>query len=223
MVSTQPPRHDTSNAPNTSNASTALLASDQPEESARADLYALLAALFYAPPPQSLLDTIAATPVAAPEQDHGGLQHAWANLSSACKAAQADAVRDEYEYLFIGVGKPEVLLFSSYYLSGFMMEKPLVELRTDLEKLGLRRAESMPESEDHIAALFEVMSCLISSNPASTGRIDTQKEFFMKHIQPWAGEMCTLLAAHPASTLYASVADVAQAFFEVERQAFEMS
>ncbi len=138
---------------------------DQGEETARADLYGLLATLYSAPPSQDLIDTIAS----ARSEGDGVLQHAWAELVSACRTAQAEEVRDEYETLFIGVGKPEVMLYGSYYLSGFLMEKPLAALRTDLANLGLERDESVPETEDHIAMLCEVMRYLIASNDIATG------------------------------------------------------
>ena len=133
---------------------------DQGEEAGRAELYGLLATLFYAPPSQILLDTIAATQT----QGDTVLGRAWAVLVDACGHAREEPTREEYEHLFIGVGKPEVMLYGSYYLSGFLMEKPLAALRTDLAELGLERAESVPESEDHIATLCDAMRYLITSD-----------------------------------------------------------
>jgi TorA maturation chaperone TorD len=193
--------------------------SDQGEETARADLYGLLASLLYAPPPQALIDTIAS----AASQGESVLERAWGNLSVCCKTLQAESARQEYESLFIGIGKPEVMLYGSYYLSGFLMEKPLAELRTDLAKLGLQRAESMPESEDHIAALCEVMRYLIASDDVTQANVATQKTFFANHMQPWVVNMCDAIAAHREARLYAAVAQLARAFFEVEMQAFDMA
>jgi TorA maturation chaperone TorD len=193
-------------------------APDQGEETARADLYGLLATLFYAPPSQALLDTIGS----AQTQGEGVLELAWAELVAAARQAQAETVRDEYEQLFIGVGKPEVMLYGSYYLSGFLMEKPLVALRTDLAKLGLQRAGSVVESEDHIAALCEVMRYLIASDDVTQGSLAMQKKFFADHIQAWVNDLCIALAAHPHAKFYVPVAQVARSFFEVEMQAFDM-
>jgi TorA maturation chaperone TorD len=193
-------------------------APDHGEETARADLYGLLANLFYAPPPQQLLDTIAA----APTEGDGVLQQAWAALSAACRCTAAQVAREEYEALFIGVGKPDLMLYGSYYLSGFLMEKPLAALRNDLAALGLQRDESMPESEDHIAALCEVMRYLIASDDALHANIATQKHFFANHMQPWVQEMCDAILAHPQAKFYSPVAALAKAFFEVEAQAFDM-
>jgi TorA maturation chaperone TorD len=193
-------------------------APDQGEETARADLYGLLATLFYAPPSQALLDTIGS----AQTQGEGVLELAWADLVAVARQAQAETVREEYEQLFIGVGKPEVMLYGSYYLSGFLMEKPLVALRTDLAKLGLQRAGSVVESEDHIAALCEVMRYLIASDDVTQGSLAMQKKFFADHIQAWVYDLCIALAAHPHAKFYVPVAQVARSFFEVEMQAFDM-
>jgi TorA maturation chaperone TorD len=191
---------------------------DQGEETARADLYGLLASLLYAPPPQELIDTIASAPL----QGESILEQAWANLSVCCKTLQAESARVEYEALFIGVGKPEVMLYGSWYLSGFLMEKPLVELRNDLAKLGLQRSEEMFESEDHIAALCEVMRYLIASDDAVHANIAAQKNFFGTHMQPWVMTLCDAIATHRNAKFYAAVAHLARAFFEVEMQAFDM-
>ena len=189
------------------------------EETARADLYGLLAGLFYGPPAQELLDAIAQTP----STGDGILQQAWGDLAATCEEAEAQKVRDEYDSLFIGVGKPEIMLYASYYLSGFLMEKPLAALRADLNALALQRSESMPESEDHISALCEVMRYLIESEDRSQNSLATQKQFFRTHLQPWAGEMCDTIMRHPQATFYSEVARVAKHFFEVEMQAFDMA
>ncbi len=194
-------------------------APDRGEEAARADLYGLLATLLHAPPPQALLDTIASAPAAG----EGVLQLAWNGLVSACRQAQADAVRAEYELLFIGVGKPEVMLYGSYYLSGFLMEKPLVALRTDLANLGLQRPESVVESEDHIAFVCEVMRYLIAADDVMPANVATQKTFFATHMQRWVIDACAAIEAHPQSAFYQAVARLARSFFEVEMQAFDMA
>lgn len=192
---------------------------DQGEETARADLYGLLATLLYAPPSQQLLDTIGS----ASAEGDGILEQAWAGLTAACRGAAADAVREEYESLFIGVSKPEVMLYGSYYLSGFLMEKPLAALRTDLARLGLEREQSIPETEDHIASLCEVMRYLIASDDVTQANIGTQKQFFAEHMQPWVLQMCDAIVAHPRAHFYAPVARLAKSFFEVEMQAFDMA
>lgn len=192
---------------------------DQGEETARADLYGLLAALFYAPPSPQLLQTIAA----AVTEGDSVLQQAWSQLAAACAQADPQQVRDEYEALFVGVGKPELMLYGSYYLSGFLMEKPLAALRDDLADLGLQRNEKMSESEDHVAALCEVMRYLIASDDITHTNIATQKKFFATHMQAWVGTMCDQIVQHPKAKFYPAVANLAKAFFEVEMQAFDMA
>lgn len=192
---------------------------DRGEEAARADLYGLLATLLYAPPSQALLDTIGLAPTAG----EGVLQLAWNGLVSACRQVQADAIRAEYEQLFIGVGKPEVMLYGSYYLSGFLMEKPLVALRTDLANLGLQRPESVVESEDHIAFVCEVMRTLIAADDVMPANVATQKTFFATHMQGWVIDACAAIEAHPQAVFYQAVARLARSFFEVEMQAFDMA
>jgi TorA maturation chaperone TorD len=211
---------------------------DQGEETARADLYGLLAVLFAAPASLALLESIAASPATG----EGVLAQAWRALADAAllmrddRRGGAEAVRDEYERLFIGIGKPEVMLYGSFYLSGFLMEKPLAALRTDLAHLGLERAEDVVDSEDHIASLCEVMRYLIAADGDDDGgdahagatpldertRLALQKTFFGVHMQPWVGEMCAALIRHPQSRFYRAVAELAQQFFEVEAQAFDM-
>ncbi len=192
---------------------------DQGEETARADLYGLLATLYSAPPSQDLLDTIAS----ARSEGDGVLQQAWAELVAACRSANAETVRDEYETLFIGTGKPEVMLYGSYYLSGFLMEKPLAALRTDLAALGLERDESVPETEDHIAMLCEVMRYLIASNDIAQASLAGQQAFFATHMQPWLIRLCDAIEAHQAARFYRVVTGLARNFFEVEMQAFDMA
>jgi TorA maturation chaperone TorD len=192
---------------------------DRGEETARADLYGLLATLYAAPPSQDLIDTIAS----ARSEGEGVLEQAWAGLVAACREANAESLRDEYESLFIGVGKPEVMLYGSYYLSGFLMEKPLAALRTNLAELGLERDASVTESEDHIAMLCEVMRYLIASNEIAPVGIAGQKRFFATHLQPWVMPLCEAIAAHPDARFYRVVTVLAQTFFEVEMQAFDMS
>ena len=183
------------------------------EEAARAALYGLLGELFYAPPGQPLLDAI----VEAPAGGDGVLSDAWQVLARACRTAEPGAIADEYESLFIGTGRPELMLYGSFYLSGFMMEKPLAALRTDLAALGLARADSVAESEDHIAALCHTMRHL-----AGQASLEVQKEFFSRHIAPWAATMCDAIAAHPQARFYPAVAQFAELFFDIEVQAFDM-
>lgn len=190
----------------------------QGEEAARAVLYGLLSNLFYAPPPQTLLDDIAATGA----DGDGSLQRAWTELVAASSTAHQEDVRDEYESLFIGVGKPEVMLYGSYYLSGFLMEKPLAELRADLARFDIERAADVTESEDHLATLCAVMRYLIDSEDAALAGLQAQQAFFAAHMQKWIVDCCHAVESHPQAVFYRAVAGLARVFFEVEIQAFDM-
>ena len=140
-----------------------IMSSALDEETARAEVYGLLAALFYAPP---TADVLALLRVAATEAPTAGgfLQEPWRELVAASRRLSDGDIQAEYNALFGGVGKPEIYLFGSHYLSGFLNEKPLALLRTDLARLGLARDEAMSETEDHIAYLCEVMRYLIAGD-----------------------------------------------------------
>ena len=120
------------------------------------------------------------------------------------------------------MGKPEVYLFGSHYLSGFLNEKPLARLRGDLAALGLERDESVPETEDHIAYLCEVMRYLIAGDDVAVANLARQREFFAVHLQPWVMPMCDAIAVHPKARFYRALSRFTQAFISVEVQGFDM-
>ena len=107
----------------------------------------------------------------------------------------------EYDALFGGVGKPEVYLFGSHYLSGFLNDKPVARLRTDLAALGLERDESVTETEDHFAYLCEVMRYLIAGDDVAVANLTRQREFFAAHLQPWVNALCDAIARAPEGAL----------------------
>ena len=126
------------------------------EETARAEIYGLLSQLFYAAPSQELLAQLQVAVTEAP--DAGAfLEEPWRELVACARSLKQRQIADEFTRLFGGVGKPEVYVFGSHYLSGFLNEKPLVRLRDDLAALGLARSQDMSETEDHAAYVFEVM------------------------------------------------------------------
>lgn len=198
-----------------------LVPSTLDEETARAEIYGLLAALYYAPPPAALLDKLR---VAVTEAPAAGalLEASWAELVGAARSLSDGEIAREYEALFGGVGKPEVYLFGSHYLSGFLNEKPLAALRTDLEVLGLARDEAMPETEDHIAYLCEVMRYLIAGDDVAVANLTRQREFFARHLQPWATTLCDAVSAHPKADFYRGLAGFTHTFLGVETQGFDM-
>lgn len=191
------------------------------EETARAEIYGLLSQLFYAPPSPELLAQLRLAATEAPAAG-GFLEEPWRQLVGVARSMDDQAVQDEFEALFGGVGKPEVYLFGSFYLSGFLNEKPLVKLRADLAKLGLARDESMPETEDHIAYLCEVMRFLIAGDDAALSNLARQRDFFSTHLQPWVAQMYETVGAHPKARFYASLSAFGAAFASVETEGFDM-
>ena len=191
------------------------------EETARAELYGLLAQLYYARPTP---DTLAALRVAVTEAPAAGgfLQEPWQQLVGAARAQDDEAIAAEFDRLFGGVGKPEVFLYGSHYLSGFLNEKPLVRLRSDLAALGLARGEAMPETEDHVAYLCEVMRYLIAGDDVAVCNLTAQSNFFATHLQPWILQLCDALQGQPAAHFYAALAQFTRAFVAVEAQGFDM-
>ena len=191
------------------------------EETARAELYGLLAALYYAAPTPPLLAQLR---VAATEAPAAGafLEEPWRALVGAARELGDAAIAREYDALFGGVGKPEVYLFGSHYLSGFLNEKPVAKLRSTLAGLGLERDETMSETEDHFAYLCEVMRYLIAGDDVAVANLTRQQEFFANHVQPWAPRMCDAIAQHPKAKFYALVAEFTRAFLGVEAQGFDM-
>ena len=149
------------------------------EELARAEVYGLLARLFSRRP------TTRCTPVAGGGDRGAGARRVprrqLGELVAAARRAAAGGGRDEYDALFLGIGKPEVFLYGSYYLAGLLNEKPLVALRADLAALGLTRDAAMAETEDHVAYLFEVMRCLIAGDDLSVCNLASQQRFFSAH------------------------------------------
>ena len=150
------------------------------------------------------------------------MQEPWQQLVGAARAQDDEAIAAEFDRLFGGVGKPEVFLYGSHYLSGFLNEKPLVRLRSDLAALGLARGEAMPETEDHVAYLCEVMRYLIAGDDVAVCNLTAQRNFFATHLQSWILQLCDALQGQPAAHFYAALAQFTRAFVAVEAQGFDM-
>ena len=150
------------------------------EERARAYPYQLLARLLAAPPDEPLLALLADLP-----GDETVFGQTLEKLASAARVANVPSCKEEYQNLFIGVGRGELVPFGSFYLTGFLHEKPLAKLRGDLKLFGIARQDNVKEPEDHIAALCEVMAGLITGVLAEAP-LSEQKRFFTQHIGSWA-------------------------------------
>jgi TorA maturation chaperone TorD len=196
-------------------------APDQGEELARAELYGLLARLWLAPPDEALLAQFGVAVTEAPVPG-GHLEAPWQALVGAWRTTTQAQAAAEHDALFGGVGKPEVFLYGSFYLSGFLNEKPLAALRSDLAALGLTRDDARGETEDHIAYGFEVMRYLIAGDDAAVCTLEQQRRFFRRHLQPWVERLCDAVEAHPAAQAWRELAIFTRAFVQVESQAFDM-
>jgi TorA maturation chaperone TorD len=191
------------------------------EELARAEVYGLLAALFYAPPDAALHAQFQVAVTAAPVAG-AFLEASWGELVAAARRLDRAQIGREFDALFQGIGKPEVFLYGSYHLAGKLNEKPLVALRHSLRELGLARGDAVHETEDHIATLCEVMRFLIAGEDAATSNLEAQRRFFDAHLRAWVVPMCGAIAAHPTADFYAALARFAADFFAVEAQAFDL-
>lgn len=190
------------------------------EDRARADHYALLARLFFAPPDAALLAALVQS-----GRSLGGeasmLSRVWTELAEAAAAADPGAVADEFAALFVSISKPVVMLNGSWYITGFLQEEPLAELRDDLAELGLGRRQGVTETEDHIAALAEVLRHLVLTGPDEAG-LARQQHFFGSHVAPWYAQLADSLAAAPGANFYLKVGSLLRAFLDIEREAFDM-
>lgn len=187
------------------------------EDKLRADLYNFLGVILSRP-----ADAMTISQTASLTGDTSGLGQAISGLSRVAKVSKPAAVEREFNALFIGLGRGELLPYGSYYLTGFLNEKPLAALRSDMVARGIQRAPNVFEPEDNIASLMEMMGGMIVGRFSHQAELFDQKTFYNKHIGPWAGHFFTDLEGAKASVLYASVGSVGREFMEIEREAFRM-
>jgi len=198
-------------------------ASIAPEDQARADFYALLARLYAAAPDQALLSSIAAGgELSADAGSEAGraLAGAWRSLIAASSAMDPAAAADEYQTLFVGVGKSEVSAHGSAYVKS-PGSSPLIEVRAALAKLGLARQSGVNMYEDHLAAVCETMRILITG--AGRGEpfaFAQQRQFFEYHVAPWVFDCCTAIQNSPIANYYRRAAEFTQLFMAIERDSF---
>ena len=184
-----------------------------PIESGRAQEYALLATLLSSAPSAALLEQIARL-----NGDATPLGRAHAALAEAASIAALPDVEREYFDLFTGLGRGELLPYASYYLTGFLNERPLSRLRDDLAALGIERVENNFEPEDHAATLCEVMAGLAAARFAVSP--ETQRAFFEKHVSRWMGRLFADMEKAENAKFYRSVGTLGRVFLEIESEAF---
>lgn len=192
-----------------------------PEDELRAQLYRFLARFLAAPPTEAELDV--AAKMGAASSDETELGKAFRTFAGVAARSDADTVGQEYHDLFIGVGRGELLPYGSYYLTGFLHEKPLSKLRDDMARLGIQRDPSHKEPEDHIAALMDMMAGLITGEFGEALSLDQQRRFFETHIATWARHFFADLEAAKSSVLYAGLGTIGRHFMDIEETAFSMA
>ena len=188
------------------------------EDLLRAQWYSLIARLLASAPDEALLSMVRG--LRGDESDFGV---ALKTLANAARGTTAEAVTQEYFDLFIGVGQSELTPFGSYYRTGFLHEKPLAKLRDDMAALGIARAEGVPESEDHIAALCDMMAGLITGAFGEPADLEQQNAFFSEHIASWAPRFFEDLEAAKSAAFFMPVGTIGRLFMAVESQGFEMA
>jgi len=188
------------------------------EDRLRADLYNFLGLILAGPPDEMLLAQTAG--LSGDDTDLGQAIGRLAECAGTTKPKQAEK---EFNALFIGLGRGELLPYASFYLTGFLHEKPLAVLRSDLSARRIERAPNVYEPEDNIATLMEVMGGLIVGRFNDPAMLDDQKTFFNRHIAPWAGHFYSDLETAKTAMLYSAVGSVGKAFMEIEREAFRLT
>lgn len=155
--------------------------------------------------------------------DDSELGQAVATLARVAKLSKPKAVESEFNKLFIGLGRGELLPYASYYLTGFLNEKPLALLRQDMTAQGMARSDNVFEPEDNIASVMEMMGAMIVGRFSEPATLAKQKTFFNKHVAPWAALFFADLEAAKNSVFYAPVGTVGRLFMEIEQEGFRLS
>ena len=187
------------------------------EDRLRADLYAMLGRLLAAPPDAATLRDAAKL-----SGDDSDLGQGITALATVAAKTTPKAVEREYNALFVGLGRGELLPYASYYLTGFLNEKPLARLRGHMATFGIAANPDVKEPEDHIATLCEMMAGLIRGDYGAPVAVEDQHAFFNTHVATWAGHFFTDLEAAEGSVFYAPVGKIGRAFMEIEIEAFRM-
>ena len=188
------------------------------EDQLRADLYDFLSALLARPANKALLDKTAKL-----SGDETDLGRAIGTLAKLAVQSSVKSVEREFNALFIGLGRGELLPYGSYYMTGFLNEKPLALLRDDMAKNSIVRAENIYEPEDNIASVLEMMSGLIMGRFGEVVSLSQQKTFFNRHIAPWAGHFFTDLEGAEGSLFFAPIGAIGRHFMSIEKEAFRIT
>ena len=187
------------------------------EDDLRAQLYEFLATLLRVEPTDAVVKKVADL-----SGDDTPIGQASSTLAHLAQKMDGTSVRNEYVDLFIGVGRGELLPYCSYYLTGFLNEKPLAKLRQDMAAIGIARADGVKEPEDHIASLCDMMAGLIRGQFSRSFTLAEQASFFKKHLAPWASLFFNDLESAKNAVFYAPVGSIGKVFMDIESKSFDM-
>lgn len=187
------------------------------EDLLRVNLYRLLARCLSSPIDKTYLSILSNL-----QGDDTELGQAFTSLAKSAASADEEQAAEEYQNLFIGLGRGELLPYASYYLTGFLNEKPLARLRNDMLPLCIERDPEIKEPEDHAGALMDMMAGLIDGSFGKPQTLSIQKKFFENHIGEWTPHFFKDLQTAKEARLYRSIGAVGEMFIEIEKAAFEM-
>ena len=187
------------------------------EDELRAQLYEFLATLLRVEPTDAVVKQVADL-----SGDDTPIGQASSTLAHLAQKMDGTSVRNEYVDLFIGVGRGELLPYCSYYLTGFLNEKPLAKLRQDMAAIGIARADGVKDPEDHIASLCDMMAGLIRGQFSRSFTLAEQASFFKKHLAPWASLFFNDLESAKNAVFYAPVGSIGKVFMDIESKSFDM-
>lgn len=188
------------------------------EDLLRSNLYDFLGALLSSPPDRSLIERTRSL-----SGDDSELGQGVSALSKVASSVGQKDVEREYHNLFIGIGRGELLPYASFYMTGFLNEKPLAVLRDDMARLGMVRSPGVFEPEDNIGSLCEMMAGLITGRFGRAAGLAEQQAFFNRHMAPWAPHFFTDLEGAKGSLFYAPVGAIGRVFMAIEKEAFRMA
>ena len=188
------------------------------EDQLRADMYSFLANLFRSEPDSELINQLKSL-----ESDESPIGKSIKTLTKLASSLDLPTIRDEYMRIFVGVGRGEILPFASYYLTGFLKDKPLAKLRQDMEKIGIKLEDNVKEPEDHIASIFDMMAGLIVGEFNKKFSSAEQKDFFNKHLAPWVDLLMKDIESSKIAVFYSPIGTIGKEFMEIERASFSMN
>lgn len=193
------------------------------EDAARANFYALLARLLAAGPDDALLGNLAAAQPLAAAQGNVAIADAWRELVAASATTHADPVAEEYENLFVAVGKAPVSIYAGFYGGAPAVDHPRVRLQADLATLGLARSDRATEPEDHYGVIFDTMRVLVAGGAGrEPAPLAEQKRFFDRHVRPGAARFFAAVGAAGGAHYYRRVAALGAAFIALETESFQL-